>query len=131
MDGWNQKYMLWHTDFERYTNNFVARMDHYLSPEDIVMVKNEIAKTPPWIGFALHSDWVHTDAASLLPEVTVPVIIFTGKSQGHGLEMGRHYKQLVKTYCELHEYESGGHMLFYVRHEMFNRQVCEFLTKIS
>ena len=131
MDAWNRKYMLWHTDIEQYVNNFVGRMDQYLSPEEVQMVKDEIMKTPPWIGFALHSDWVHTDADSLLPELTVPVIIFSGQSLGHGYDMGRHYKQQVKTYCELHEYTKGGHLLFYVEHETFNRQVREFLAHIG
>ncbi|MDY4031814.1 MAG: alpha/beta hydrolase [Pyramidobacter sp.] len=131
MDAWNKKYLLWHTDIEQYVNNFVSRMDEYLSSEEVQTVKDEIMKTPPWIGFALHSDWIHTNADRLLKDITVPVIIFSGQSLGHGYAMGRHYKKEVRTYCELHEYDKGGHLLFYVEHETFNRQLREFLAKIG
>lgn len=131
MDDWNKKYHLWHTDINKYIKNFTSRMDEYLSEEEIQMIRDEIVKTPPWIGFALHSDWCHTDTASMLKTLRVPVIIFSGESLGHGYEMGRYYYQEIKTYKEIHEFEKGGHLLFYVEHEKFNNIVRKFLLNIS
>ena len=131
MDEWNRKYSLWHTDIAAYVNNFVARMDRYLSTDEIQTIKDEIVKTPPWIGFALHSDWCHTDAEALLKELTVPVLIVSGESKGHGYAMGRHYYEEIRTYRELHEFDKGGHLLFYVESEKFNRILLEFMREIS
>jgi len=131
MDDWNEKYIPWHTDIDRYVENFVSRLRDDLTPEEVDMVRTEILKTPPWIGFALHSDWCHTDAASLLGDVPVPVVIFSGVSKGHGFEMGRHYKTQVKTYCELHEFAKGGHVLFMADPERFNKILTDFLTAIG
>ncbi|MDY3869450.1 MAG: alpha/beta hydrolase [Pyramidobacter sp.] len=131
MDAWNRKYILWHQDTEQYISNFVGRMSQYLSPEEVQMVRDEIIKTPPWIGFALHTDWCHTDADSLLKEIDIPLIIFSGQSLGHGYSMGRHYKENAAGYCELHEYDRGGHMLFYVEYKRFDEQLRAFMAQIS
>lgn len=131
MDAWNDKYVLWHTDIDQYVNNFVSRMDKYLTPDEISMIKEEIVKPPPWIGFSLHSDWCHTDASSLLKDLTIPVMIFSGESLGIGYSLGRHYKQEIRTHCELHEFPKGGHLLFYVESEKFNSILAEFIKKIS
>ena len=131
LDDWNEKYIPWHTDPGRYVENFVSRMSPDLTPEECDMVRGEIVKTPPWIGFALHSDWCHTDAASLLADVNVPVVIFSGASKGHGYEMGRYYQTLVKTACELHEFGQGGHVLFMAEWQTFNRQLDEFIRRCT
>lgn len=131
MDDWNEKYIPWHTDIDQYVQNFVDRMASDLTPAQCDMVRQEILKTPPWIGFALHSDWCHTDAVSLLPEITVPVIIFSGVSKGHGFDMGRHYQSCIKTDCELHEFTDGGHVLFIAHAQRFNGLLDAFITKHS
>ena len=130
MDDWNKKYMLWHVDIHQYVENFVNRVKPGLSEEEQQMVRDEIMKMPPWIGFALHSDWCHTDASQYLSELTVPTIIFSGESKGHGYAMGRYYKTQIQTYCELHEFTTGGHMMFYIESEMFNKYLEDFLNKI-
>lgn len=53
----------------------------------------------------------------LLPEVDVPVIIFSGESKGHSASMGAHYETQVRTYCEHYRFSQGGHMLFYIEYE--------------
>ncbi|PNV63994.1 alpha/beta hydrolase [Clostridium sp. chh4-2] len=131
MDDWNQKYRLWITDPEVYFDNFIQRIDKYLTQEEISMVRTEISKTPPWIGFAIHSDWCHTNAEPLLKNLTVPVYIASGCSKGHTPSMGRHYNEVIPTYHELHEFENGGHILFWVEHEKFNRTLGSFISKIS
>lgn len=131
MDDWNRKYRLWYTDTERYINNFVARMEDGLSVEEVAMVREEIGKTPPWIGFALHSDWCHTNCVPMLRELTVPAIIFSGESLGHRATMGEHYASLIPTYCEHHVFASGGHVLFMAEAETFNQKLEDFIARIS
>lgn len=130
MDDWNRKYRLWYADPETYLDNFCNRVNHGLSEEAANMVREEIKKTPPWIGFALHSDWCHRDCTKFLPELTVPVIIFSGSSKGHTPSMGKHYEELIKTYHEHHIYQEGGHMLFWIKADTFNRQLEAFLKQV-
>ena len=131
MDDWNQKYILWHTDIHQYIENFVNRVRGGLTEEECQMVRNEIIKTPPWIGFALHTDWCHTDATSHLDSLQIPVIIFSGQSKGHSYAMGRYYQSKIKSYCEVHEFEQGGHMMFFIFAEQFNSILEQFVNKIS
>ena len=131
MDDWNQKYRLWYTDNTQYIENFVNRVKDGLSEEEVEMVRQEIGKTPPWIGFALHSDWCHTDCAKLLPEITVPVIIFSGESKGHHSTMGEYYKSQITTYCEHHVFRKGGHMLFFIEYEEFNEILENFIKRCN
>lgn len=131
MDDWNQKYRLWYTDPSRYIENFVDRVREGLTDEEIQMVRDEIQKTPPWIGFALHSDWCHNDCTKMLPTVSVPVIIFSGESKGHHATMGEYYQTRITQYCEHHVFTKGGHMLFFIEYERFNRILDEFVKKIS
>lgn len=130
MDDWNQKYRLWVTDPDAYYDNFLMRIKEYLSDEEISMVRDEISKTPPWIGYALHSDWCHTDAERYLKELTVPVYIAGGNSKGHSMSMGRHYNEVIRSYHELHEYEKGGHILFWVEAQRFNETIRGFIAKL-
>jgi len=129
MDDWNKKYIPWHADIDTYIENFVSRLSSDLTPAECQMVRDEIIKTPPWIGFALHSDWCHTNAVALLPELNIPVIIYSGVSKGHEYEMGRYYKQLIQTDCELYEFEQGGHVLFMAQAERFNETLMNFIEK--
>ena len=131
MDDWNRKYRLWYADPETYLDNFCNRVKPGLSEEAAVMVREEIKKTPPWIGFALHSDWCHRDCTKFLPTIKVPVIIFSGSSKGHTPSMGHYYEKLIQTYHEHHIYTEGGHMLFWIKAEEFNAQLDAFINKIS
>lgn len=131
MDDWNRKYRLWYTDPEQYIDNFVERVSPGLKKEEIAMVREEIGKTPPWIGFALHSDWCHNDCTQMLPRLRVPVIIFSGESKGHSATMGEYYETQITGYCEHHRFRNGGHMLFFIEHEKFNKILERFIGKIS
>lgn len=131
MDDWNRKYRLWYADPETYLDNFISRVKEGLTQQEVQMVRDEIKKTPPWIGFALHTDWCHTDCTALLAELTVPVIIFSGESKGHSATMGSFYEIQIKTYCEHHRFDRGGHMLFMIEHEKFHKILEAFIQRIS
>ncbi len=131
MDDWNHKYRLWYADPETYLDNFCNRMKGELNEEDLRMVREEIKKTPPWIGFALHSNWCHRDCTKYLRELTVPVIIFSGTSKGHTPSLGKYYVTQIPTYCEHHVYDHCGHMLFWSQAERFNQEVEAFMEKVT
>ena len=131
MDDWNRKYRLWYTEPERYIENFVNRVKEGLSEEDQSMVREEIGKTPPWIGFALHLDWCHSDCTGMLKRLPIPVIIFSGESKGHSATMGTYYETLIPGYCEHHKFKEGGHMLFFIKYKEFNELLEKFIQKIS
>lgn len=130
MDDWNAKYRLWYTEPELYLDNFMNRVKFGLTKEEIIMVLREIKKTPPWIGFALHTDWCHSDCTQFLPNITVPVIIFSGESKGHSSSMGDFYKTQITTYCEHHKFSEGGHVLFMIKHKEFDSILDKFIKKI-
>lgn len=131
MDDWNWKYRLWYTDPCQYIENFVNRVKTGLTEEEQDMVRTEIGKTPPWIGFALHSDWCHTDCTGMLKNLQIPVIIFSGESKGHSSTMGEYYASQIKSYCEHHKFEEGGHMLFFIKDKEFNEILERFIQKVS
>lgn len=131
MDDWTAKYRIWYTDPETYLDNFCNRMRNELSADELNMVRNEIRKMPPWIGFALHSDWCHRDCTPFLKESTVPFIIFSGTSKGHTPSLGRYYETQIRTYCEHHIFENAGHMLFWSHAEKFNQLIQSFIKRIS
>lgn len=122
MDEWCCKYGVWITDTELYYNNFIRRIDRGMTSEDREELGREVEKTPPWIGFAIHTDWCHTDTEQFLKELTVPVLLISGEE----ISMGRHYKGQIRAYSELHEFETGGHAMFWTECGQFNEILTNF-----
>jgi len=100
-------------------------------PQDVEWVTTEFRKTPPWIAFAIYSDFLHRDYVSMLPTVTVPTLICGADSMAipAGAKMAKSYMNNIKAPSELHIFEEGGHMLFYLETEKFNRTLLDFLKK--
>lgn len=107
--------------------------DGHVAPEDIEWVAEEMRKTPPWIAFALYSDFLHRDYVSVLPTVSVPIFVCGANSIAipRGIGAAKYYMQHIKAPSELHIFEQGGHMLFYVEAEKYNRIILDFLNKIN
>lgn len=103
------------------------------SAEDIDWVTVEMRKTPPWIAFALYSDFLHRDYVSVLSTLTIPTIVFGADSMAipNGANMAKSYMQHITAPAELHIFDQGGHMLFYVETEKYNRILLAFLAKHS
>lgn len=123
MDEWCGKYGAWTKNTEQYYDNFIRRIDRGMEPADLVVLKREIEKTPPWIGYAIHTDWCHTDTEQYLKELALPVLLVSGED----VLMGRHYREQIHSYCEHHEFESGGHAMFWTECGRFNRILGEFV----
>ena len=131
MEDWNEKYGMWVTDPERYYDNFLSRLSCGLNAEDLDMIRAEIKKTPPWIGYAIHTDWCHTDTEQYLDELTVPVFLAFGELTDGRSRMGRRYYEKLSSYRELHEFGNGGHIFFWADSRNFNLKLIEFIKKIS
>lgn len=101
------------------------------TPENLAWVTEEFRKTPPWIAFALYSDFLHRDYASLLPTLTVPTIVFGADSPAipQGEKMATYYMQKIQAPSELHLFKNGGHMLFYVENDKYNSTLISFMQK--
>ena len=123
MDGWYGKYGGWIKDAEGYYENFMCRIDKGMKQGEREILKQEIEKTPPWIGFAIHTDWCHTDTEQYLKELTVPVLLVAGEDCG----MLRHYKEQLRVYSELYELETGGHAMFLTERVRFNGMLRSFI----
>lgn len=105
--------------------------DDTTSLEDVAWVAEEMRKTPPWIAFALYSDFLHRDYVSVLPSVTVPIFVCGANSIAipRGVDAAKYYMQHISAPSELHIFERGGHMLFYVEAEKYNKVILDFLAR--
>lgn len=120
---------------EAYCQGFAKAVwqDDKVSAAEIVWVAEEMRKTPPWIAFALYSDFLHRDYVSVLRTVTVPIFVCGADSLAipKGVAMAKSYMQHIQAPSELHIFEHGGHMLFYVEAEKYNQVILDFIAKVS
>ena len=125
MEKWFRKYGLWLDEPEVYCQNFIKRVGAGMSEPERELVRREIKKTPPWIGYAIHTDWCHTDTEQYLKDLTVPVYIAAGEDTG----MSRHYLEQVGERGELHEFLEGGHAFFWNQAERFEQSLEQFIRR--
>lgn len=131
MEEWNEKYGGWVLEPNVYYDNFVTRLSCGLETSELELVRREIQKTPPWIGYAVHSDWCHTDTDQYLKELTIPVFLAFGELELEQSTMGRHYHQEIQAYKELHEFKRGGHVFFWVDSRNFDEELLQFMGHIE
>lgn len=98
-------------------------------PEDVEMMAEEMKKIPPWIAFALYSDYMHRDYTAIMPQINIPFFIGCADSDciTKGIEMGRYYKKLVNNKCFYYEFNEG-HVMFYENPENFNCVILQFIN---
>lgn len=118
-----------HTDHDTYCRNF-CRVIFKTPPnqQDEDWVTNEMKKIPPWIAFALYTDFLHIDVTEILKTVRIPLLIAGADSPAipSGIKMANYYKDLVGGNCYFHIFEKDGHVMFYENPDEFNRIVLEF-----
>lgn len=127
MDDWCNKYKTWFINADEYYGNFMKRINRGIQSEEIRLLRSEIEKTPPWIGYAIHTDWCHTNMEQYLKDLSVPVLILSGEDE----VMCRHYYEEIKTYKEIYTFEKGGHALFWTEDERFNKILQVFMERID
>ena len=129
VDRWKADHSIWYTQPNTFVNNFAGRVFKGTLPdEERAWIVEEMSKAFPWGGMELHLDWCHTDSVTPLKELLIPVIIFS--SDTYGYAYGEKYASEIRTYCELHKFDRGGHMLHYYESEDFDRILVEFIEKI-
>jgi len=119
-----------YTDYDTYCRNFCKVIFKKLpNQEDEDWVTNEMKKIPPWIAFALYTDFLHIDATKILKTVELPLLISGADSPAipSGVKMAKHYQKLVDNKCFFHVFESNGHVMFYENPEEFNRVILDFV----
>lgn len=117
---------------EEYCRGFArAIFKNKPSQEDEDWSAIEMTKTPPWIAFAIYTDFLFRDYVSALSKIEIPVLIAGADSPAipRGIEMARSYLAYIKGDKEFHAFENEGHVMFYENPDKFNRMVLEFVEK--
>jgi pimeloyl-ACP methyl ester carboxylesterase len=131
MDGMNRVMNAAIKDFEGYCRNFArAIFKEEPSIEDESWVATEMMKTPPWIAFAIYSDFLHRDYVQVLKHIQIPTLICSANSPAipSSDAMSQHYrKQLTVSHQYKHFESKAGHVMFYEAADEFNRMVLDFI----
>ncbi len=130
MDGMSMTLDKALADHDTYTRSF-ARICFKTPPcqEDEDWVSTEMKKIPVYIAFALYNDFLMNDYTTTLSKVDIPLMICCADSPAipRGIEMGRHYRDVVNGNCYFHEFEGLGHVMFLEKPEVFNKVVLDFV----
>lgn len=118
------------TDHDGYTRSF-TRLCFHTPPcqEDEDWVSTEMKKLPVYIAFALYNDFLFRDYTPTLSKIDIPLLICCADSPAipRGVEMGRHYRDLVGGKCSFHVFENLGHVMFLEDPEQFNQTILQFV----
>ncbi|HPL98766.1 MAG TPA: alpha/beta hydrolase [Bacillota bacterium] len=96
--------------------------------EDIEWITNEILKTPPWISYAIFTDFLHRDYTSVLNSIELPVIVFCPKNRQDRYLTGKYIADKVSK-GRLVEIDSG-HLPFYEKPKEFNEILISFIKSL-
>ena len=116
---------------EGFVDGFIVKMfKDCKMPAGTEWIKEECMKMPAYIGVALYSDYVYSDFTDVLATITVPTLVFCANSGifPHSKDQGAWIaKEIPQGKCV--PFEDGGHMLFYVEADKFNKAVIDEFTK--
>ena len=122
-----------------YFNNQSAFVSGFLSkmyvdrkePAGTEWVKEECMKVLPYIGIALYGDYCYSDYTDVLATIDVPVLV-VGCDSGifpASVKQGAWIASQIPNGKFVPFYE-GGHMLFYLEAEKFNKTLDEFASAL-
>lgn len=100
-------------------------------PEGFDWMKDEMMKLPVPIGIALYCDYCYSDYTDVLGTITVPTIVLSSNSGifPRSIEQGTWIASQV-PHGEFVPFEKGGHLLFWIESEKFNKAVSSFFDRI-
>ena len=133
--GFNMDKMCSTMEFATYNHEIYCRefaksiLGETSSKEDENWVETEVKKTPPWIAFALYSDFIMTDYSKTLDKIKIP-FFSTGvnsKLIPIGADAAKYYTTRVSVDSYFYEFKSS-HMTFYEDPITFNNTVLDFLN---
>ena len=114
-----------------YVNNPVG----YLTPkvqtwftnpkEDVSWLINEILKAPPWIAYAIYTDFLHRNYVATLKKIALPALAFVPTNSAAKIATGQFIADNIPQ--GRLEKIAAGHLLFYEQAETFNRKLSEFI----
>lgn len=100
-------------------------------PDGMDWMTEEMMKLPPYLGIALYGDYCYNDYTDVLPTITVPVLVVSGDSGifPKSIEQGEWISAQIPQSKFVPFYE-GGHLLFWIEADKFNKAVSEFAAKL-
>lgn len=131
MDDMNAVFRTMRADYEGFIRNFIPGMfANPPSDADVTFLSTEMAKTPPWIAAAIHSDFAVHNYEPLLPGVTTPTAVFSGLFISEkNLEMGKYFAERLPQ-GRYYPHPKASHILFYEEPELFNARLMDFLEGV-
>lgn len=118
-------------NYEGYCRSFArAIFKNVPFMDDEEWVSKEMMKTPPWIAFAIYSDFLHRDYIRVLPSLNIPLLLCCADSPAipRSVEMAEYYKKFIEIKYDFHIFEDEGHVMFYENPEKFNNVVLKFVN---
>lgn len=95
--------------------------------EELDFFTKEVMKTPPWIAYAILTDFTFRDASDVLPTVNVPTLVLApGDSQARKKACEYYLSQLPHGKIA---YFEAGHTFAYTQSEKFNKVVADFVRE--
>lgn len=88
---------------------------------DLDFLAGEIAKTPPWIAFAIYNDRVMQDMRNILPQIMIPTIVAEPDTPPK-TAMGGYMAAEIPS-AKLYLFSEASHVLFYDYPEKFNNML--------
>lgn len=131
-EGFNQFAKGFYYNHDAFVNGFVKKIfKNCEQPEGTEWVNEECMKVLPYIGIALYGDYCYSDYTDVLPTITVPVLVVASDS-GIFPQSVKQSEWIVSqipngTFVPFYE---GGHLLFWIEHEKFNKTLADFFNGI-
>lgn len=136
MDLFDDHLMMCYNGNEGYCNFFAHMMYDGNDDTKVEWATREMMKTPPWISFAIYSDFVMQNGMELLGKIDVPMVFFgaNGKVTANGKDLAaKWYVENAKNapYTESYPFEHGGHVFFHCHAEEFNTKLLQFVDAVD
>ncbi|MDR3562273.1 MAG: alpha/beta hydrolase [Negativicutes bacterium] len=132
-DGMNRLHTLHATDIKGFANDFAGKFsDTKAADGEHQWMVAELLKTPAWIAAAIYSDYLLRDYTTVLPTITIPVIVVAANSEiyKNGIQQGKYIADQIPN-SKFASFNTGGHIMFYEQPEKFNRILKDFIHQIN
>lgn len=134
MDTFNDHLIMSYGGYKDFMTFFAHLIWDGNDEDQIEWSVREFISTPPWISYAIYSDYVFTNGYEVLAKVDIPMVFFGANSAvtKNGRDLAaKWYPEKLKPgiYHESFTYENGGHAFFFVESESFNRDLLSFLAR--
>lgn len=130
--------------FNAFANNLLNNTDKFIHafacnifqdrkiPKGLEWMEDEMKKLPPYIGVALYCSYCYNDYTDVLPTITVPTLVVSSNSGifPDSLDQGKWIASKIPK-GKFVPFEKGGHLLFWLEADKFNKAVDDFASKLQ